>query len=313
MIHTFALVSRIYISAQPPITNLYSTAVFIGWALVVTGIVLELIFRLGFGNLLSSVAGFAALLVAHFLAGSGDTIQELEAVLDTRFWLSTHVVIINLGYATTYAAGLLGIFYVLAGVVSPALGFRLGQVGGQQITLSQLLGKVIYGMICFAILFSFIGTVLGGLWADDSWGRFWGWDPKENGALLIVHLERHRAPCPLGRHDPRARAWRSWPSSAICVTSWSWFGVNELGVGLHSYGFTEGVLPALAHLLVHPGRADHRGQPAQELVVELQRRGRGRAGGRRLERMAPPRLRLLERPTSNVQRPTSNGRSHSAE
>ena len=46
--------------------------------------------------------------------------------------------------------------------------------------------RTLYGTLCFAIFFSFVGTVLGGLWADDSWGRFWGWDPKENGALMIV-------------------------------------------------------------------------------------------------------------------------------
>ena len=50
----------------------------------------------------------------------------------------------------------------------------------------QQLTRMIYGSLCFALFFSFIGTVLGGLWADDSWGRFWGWDPKENGALIIV-------------------------------------------------------------------------------------------------------------------------------
>ena len=104
--------------------------------------------------------------------------------------------------------------------------------------------RMIYGTLCFSIFFSFIGTVLGGLWADDSWGRFWGWDPKENGALIIVLWNA------LVLH---AR-WDGWVKDrglavlAIggnIVTGWSWFGVNELGVGLHSYGFTEGVLFAL--------------------------------------------------------------------
>lgn len=52
--------------------------------------------------------------------------------------------------------------------------------------LSKVLGQMIYGVIAFATVLSFIGTVLGGIWADQSWGRFWGWDPKENGAVLIV-------------------------------------------------------------------------------------------------------------------------------
>ena len=52
--------------------------------------------------------------------------------------------------------------------------------------IGKVLAKMVYGIVCFATLFSFVGTVLGGIWADQSWGRFWGWDPKENGALLIV-------------------------------------------------------------------------------------------------------------------------------
>ena len=104
---------------------------------------------------------------------------------------------------------------------------------------------MIYGTVCFAIFFSFVGTVLGGLWADDSWGRFWGWDPKENGALIIVlwnALVLH------ARWDGlvKDRGLALLAIGGNIVTSWSWFGVNQLGVGLHSYGFTEGVLVALA-------------------------------------------------------------------
>ncbi len=113
---------------------------------------------------------------------------------------------------------------------------------------------MIYGTLCFAILFSFIGTILGGLWADDSWGRFWGWDPKENGALIIVlwnALILH------ARWDGMVKD-RGMAVLAVLgnvVTAWSWFGVNELGVGLHAYGFTEGrlfflALVVLMHLLI---------------------------------------------------------------
>ncbi len=101
-----------------------------------------------------------------------------------------------------------------------------------------------YGVLCFAIFFSFVGTVLGGLWADDSWGRFWGWDPKENGALIIVlwnALVLH------ARWDGlvKSRGLAVLTVLGNIVVSWSWFGVNELGVGLHSYGFTEGRLMKL--------------------------------------------------------------------
>ena len=100
---------------------------------------------------------------------------------------------------------------------------------------------MVYGTVCFAILFSFVGTVLGGLWADDSWGRFWGWDPKENGALIIVLWNALVLHALWGRLV-RQRGLAVLAIAGNIVTAWSWFGVNELGVGLHSYGFTEGVL-----------------------------------------------------------------------
>src|SRR6185503_2419162 len=102
VLHTFALVARIYISGRPPITNLYSTAIFIGWGGVILALVFESIYRLGLGNIVASVIGFLTLLVAHFLSLDGDTFIVLQAVLDTQFWLATHVVTINMGYAATY-------------------------------------------------------------------------------------------------------------------------------------------------------------------------------------------------------------------
>jgi hypothetical protein len=112
-------------------------------------------------------------------------------------------------------------------------------------TLRKPLIRMTYGTLCAATILSFVGTVLGGLWADDSWGRFWGWDPKENGALIIVlwnALILH------ARWDGLVRE-KGMAVLAVLgniVVSWSWFGVNELGIGLHAYGFTEGRLFWLA-------------------------------------------------------------------
>jgi len=227
-VHTLALLCRIVITGRAPVINIYSSAVFIGWAGVIFGIVQERIFRYGIGNLLSSGAGVLALLVAYGLS-TGDTMPVLQAVLDTQFWLGTHVISVTLGYTATMVAGLLGIAYLVGGWIK-----------ADSQSLRQIY-RTIYGATCFGILFSFVGTVLGGLWADDSWGRFWGWDPKENGALLIViwnALMLH------ARWDGMAAA-RGFAILAIggnIVTAWSYFGTNELGIGLHSYGFTSGVL-----------------------------------------------------------------------
>jgi ABC-type transport system involved in cytochrome c biogenesis permease subunit len=234
LFHSAALGVRMWISGRPPVTNLYSSAVFIGWGAVLFGLVIEAIFRLGIGNIVAAVSGFATLIIAYFLSAGGDTIAVLQAVLDTQFWLALHVTCITLGYSATYIAGLFGVLYVLFGVLTPLVDRQM----------RKEMGRIIYGTTCFAILFSFFGTVLGGLWADDSWGRFWGWDPKENGALIIVLWNALILHARWGKMI----ADRGLAVLAIggnIVTSWSWFGVNQLGIGLHSYGFTNGVAAAL--------------------------------------------------------------------
>ncbi|MEO1529125.1 MAG: cytochrome c biogenesis protein CcsA [Planctomycetota bacterium] len=229
LVHSVAILSRIYITGKSPIINLYSSAVFIGWAAALFGVIVDRIFRLGFGNLLAATAGTLTLMVASLGLSGGDTMPVLQAVLDTQFWLATHVISVSLGYVATMVAGTLGVGYVLENWF------------GRSEANSRSLYRMIYGASCFGILFSTIGTILGGLWADDSWGRFWGWDPKENGALLIViwnALMLH------ARWDGMVKA-RGFALLAIggnIVTAWSWFGTNELGIGLHSYGFQDGTL-----------------------------------------------------------------------
>lgn len=239
LVHTFALIGRIYISERPPVTNLYSSAVFIGWAVVLFGLILESIYRMGIGNAMASLIGFATLVIAQQLSLDGDTFTVMRAVLDTQFWLATHVVCITIGYAATFLAGFLGMAYILGQHLCGAL----GKNRGDQVV------RMIYGTLCFALLFSFVGTVLGGLWADDSWGRFWGWDPKENGALIIVLWNA------LVLHARWGKMARDNGLAILAVagnitTAWSWFGVNELGVGLHSYGFTDGLAKTLLYFII---------------------------------------------------------------
>ncbi|MCO6457911.1 MAG: cytochrome c biogenesis protein CcsA [Pirellulaceae bacterium] len=244
VVHTFALIARIYISGRPPVTNLYSSAVFIGWACVVLAAVLELVFRVGFGNVVAAVSGYSTLLIAYYLTGDGDTVAVLQAVLDTQFWLATHVLAVTAGYSTTFLAGLFGILFIARGLVFPWLQRLLGMRPQLDASVTKALGVIIYGVVCFSLFFSFFGTVLGGLWADDSWGRFWGWDPKENGALMIVLWNALILHARWGG-IVKERGMAVLAVAGNIVTSWSWFGVNELGIGLHSYGFTEGVLLTL--------------------------------------------------------------------
>ncbi|MBX7123659.1 MAG: cytochrome c biogenesis protein CcsA [Opitutaceae bacterium] len=225
---TIGIGTRMWLEGRPPVTNLYSSALFVGWAAVGLCVLLERLYRNGLGLVAGGMIGFATLLIAHHLSLSGDTLEMMRAVLDSNFWLATHVVTITVGYSATYLAGFLAFIYVVRGVFT----------NGLDAGTASAIKSMVYGIICFAALFSLVGTILGGIWADQSWGRFWGWDPKENGALIIVIWNA------LILH---AR-WGGWVKTrglmalAIfgnIVTSWSWFGTNMLGVGLHSYGFME--------------------------------------------------------------------------
>ena len=238
-VHTFGLISRMYLQERPPVTNLYSSAIFIGWGAVIVALILERIFRDGIGAACAGAIGFITLIIAHHLAGSGDTLEMLQAVLDTNIWLATHVVAITTGYSAMFLAGMLAIIYVVRGVFTRSL----------KKETADGLARMTYGVVCFATLFSFVGTVLGGIWADQSWGRFWGWDPKENGAVLIVLW------CAIILHARwggfiRQRGLMVMALFGNVVTSFSWFGVNMLGVGLHSYGFMQKAFPWLVGFIV---------------------------------------------------------------
>ena len=217
-----------YLQGRPPVTNLYSSAIFIGWTSVLLCLFLERFYKNGIGSVCASTIGFVTLLIAYNLQLDGDTLAMLRAVLDTNIWLATHVVAVTLGYSGTFLAGLLGIIYILRGVFTSAFDENT----------SKSLGRMMYGVVCFATLFSLVGTILGGIWADQSWGRFWGWDPKENGALAIVLWNAIILHARWGGFA-RERAIAVLTVFGNVVTSLSWFGVNMLGVGLHSYGFMD--------------------------------------------------------------------------
>jgi ABC-type transport system involved in cytochrome c biogenesis permease subunit len=222
------ILTRMWLEGRPPVTNLYSSALFVAWGSVGLCLILEKIYPRGLASAVGGIIGFAGLIIAHHLSLSGDTLEMMRAVLDSNFWLATHVVIITIGYSATYLAGFLAALYVIRGVFTRGLDPET----------AAATERMVYGVICFGVLFSLVGTILGGIWADQSWGRFWGWDPKENGALIIVlwnalilHVRWGKIAGP--------RAFMALAIFGNIVTSWSWFGTNLLGVGLHSYGFTD--------------------------------------------------------------------------
>ncbi len=231
--HTLGLIWRMMIMGRPPMTNLYATFLFVSWVCVALGLAVEALQRNALGTLLSSAAGLVLLMISARFSTQGDTLGVVVAVLDSNFWLSTHVVTITMGYAGCFAAGLAGHLYLLRALRLPAPDARL-----------QSITRAIYGLLAFGLIFSFLGTMLGGVWADQSWGRFWGWDPKENGALLIVLwcaiLFHARVAGMLGPLGVAAGS-----VLGVIVVLMAWLGINLLGVGLHSYGFTSGLARGL--------------------------------------------------------------------
>ncbi|MCY4373685.1 MAG: cytochrome c biogenesis protein CcsA, partial [Spirochaetaceae bacterium] len=231
-IHTGGILLRMIINGRPPVTTLYETFVFVSWCAAAAGVYLR--YR---GNRLGAVSGmaigFVLLWISGKFAAEGDTLRQLQAVLDTNFWLSTHVVVITAGYCACVFAGFVGHVYL----------FQYVEARGDRSRLRQTY-RLLFGALAFGLILSFAGTMLGGIWADQSWGRFWGWDPKENGALMIVLW------CAILFHARLGKMIGEYGMAVgsvvgIMVVMLAWFGINELGVGLHSYGFTEGVLSGL--------------------------------------------------------------------
>ena len=239
VVTTTGIATRMWLEGRPPVTNLYSSALFVGWGAVGLCLLLEAIYRNAVASVAAGAIGFTTLLIAHHLSLGGDTLEMMRAVLDSNFWLATHVVVITAGYSATFLAGFLAIIYIFRGLLTRSL----------DAATADSLARMVYGIICFATLFSFVGTILGGIWADQSWGRFWGWDPKENGALLIVIWNALILHARWGGMI-RQRGLMNLAIGGNIITSWSWFGTNMLGVGLHSYGFTDAAFVALSAFVV---------------------------------------------------------------
>ncbi|MCA9393113.1 MAG: cytochrome c biogenesis protein CcsA [Candidatus Omnitrophica bacterium] len=228
-LHLAGVAMRIAILHRPPVSNLYETFLFVGLIGVAAGMVIERATRNWLGIAVAAICGYVFLSIAAKFGAEGDTLQMLVAVLNSNFWLATHVTTITVGYAGTCVAGVVGHVYILQLIFRP-----------QDKQLLQTTHKVLLGALGFGLTFAFLGTNLGGIWADQSWGRFWGWDPKENGALMIILWTAILFHAKIGKLiGPLGLAVGS--ILGIIVVMWAWFGVNLLSVGLHSYGFTSGL------------------------------------------------------------------------
>ena len=227
--HTFGIAARVMILDRPPVGTLYESVLFVALICAFSGWLASVMRRQDFAGLAGAISALGLLFVAPVIVPEGETLEVLVAVLNTNFWLATHVTIITAGYGMCVLAACMAHFYMV---------LRLNET--KSAPKISALYKSIYKVSIVALLLTAVGTVLGGIWADQSWGRFWGWDPKENGALLIVlwliWLQHGR----LGG-NLRDLPFMAGIAFLNVIVALAWFGVNLLNVGLHSYGFTSGI------------------------------------------------------------------------
>jgi ABC-type transport system involved in cytochrome c biogenesis permease subunit len=230
---TYGFVLRCLIAGRPPVSNMYESLIWVTFMMTVFALIFELIFKVRLFVLAGSILAWVGFTLADNIPTVlSPSIEPIEPVLRSNFWLTIHVLTITSGYAAFLLS--LGIGHVCLWF----LWFRFGQK-----ETVQKLTKLLYRVVQVGVVLLAAGTILGGVWANYSWGRFWGWDPKETWALIAL----------LGYvailHG-RLAGWLKELGFTIGVMSaflgvlMAWYGVNFiLGVGLHSYGFSTGGLP----------------------------------------------------------------------
>ncbi|HPW94606.1 MAG TPA: cytochrome c biogenesis protein CcsA [Fibrobacteraceae bacterium] len=226
---TITLGLRSYIMQAPPLGSLYEVVLLV---LVFISLILGISFLkkwLTFALIPSSLLMFILLFFAQNALVQGDSFRVLPPLLNSSFWLTTHVFTIALGYS---------------GMILSGLWAHLCMLKPSQQNL-----RMLYGILVFGVSFTLIGILLGGIWADLAWGRFWGWDPKECAALFVVIWAMISLHAKAGRFlTPEGFVFFS--SWNIIIVALCWFGVNLLGIGLHSYGSQRGIGLSLFYFII---------------------------------------------------------------
>lgn len=228
LVHTALLALRCYILQRPPVSNMLETLLFVPWVAMLIG----LLWR-GFANsrLALGAGALASILLLTLLEVTklDSGMENVQAVLDSQYWLIIHVLMVVSSYGVFLLCGFLGHLYLLN---YPRRWLAL-------VERSRLATAILHTMYLGTALL-IPGTILGGVWAAQSWGRFWDWDPKESWAfitaciyLIFIHLYRFQ------RIGSYGLAMGS--VVGLLAVSFTWYGVNYiLGTGLHSYGFGAG-------------------------------------------------------------------------
>lgn len=229
-VEAFGFYARIAIAGRPPVSNMYETLIWVSFMSAAFALVLELIYRRKVIGLAGAIVSTLSLVLAAQLpVDLGIKINPIVPVLRSNYWLTIHVLTIVSSYAAgTLAWGMGNLSLVLLTFGTP----RRETV--------KMLSKFTYRAVQIAVLLLAAGTFLGGWWAVDSWGRFWGWDPKEVWALiaLVCYVIPLHA-----RYIGWVKDFGLAVAAVVCYAAivMSWYGVNfVLAAGLHSYGFGSG-------------------------------------------------------------------------
>lgn len=231
VVQTYGFGLRVYLMDRAPVTNMYETVVWVSWGVVLFAAILEIVYKFRFTLMAGALVGMFSMIVADYAPAVLDpSLQPLEPVLRSNYWLVVHVMTITISYAAFFLAfglGDLGLYYFVRGE----------EKHKEKI---KAIVTAIYRSMQIGVVFLAPGIILGGIWADYSWGRFWGWDPKETWALIAL----------LGYlavlHARIAGLLKNFGMVATGILTFSlvimaWYGVNfVLGAGLHSYGFGAG-------------------------------------------------------------------------
>jgi ABC-type transport system involved in cytochrome c biogenesis permease subunit len=221
---------RMAISGRAPVTNMYESVIYVGLGIAFLGLILEMIYRRKYILIAATAMTTVALVLADNCSVLLDpSLRPLQPVLRNNFWLVIHVMSITLSY---------GAFALALGIANITLGYFIA--GSRNKQAIAALNNFTYRTLQVGVLLLAAGTILGGVWADYAWGRFWGWDPKEVWALVALlgylALLHSRFIGWVGQFG--LAAWSVFCFSLVVV---AWYGVNfVLGAGLHSYGFGGG-------------------------------------------------------------------------
>jgi cytochrome c-type biogenesis protein CcsB len=221
------IVMRCMIAGRPPVTNMYESIIWVSFAVSFFGMIFFARYRAPIYLLAALPVTLIALLLVHQMPiAMPSSIEPLVPVLRDNFWLTIHVLTITLSYAAFALAMGFGHILLWRYARNPA-------AARADVPMHFWL----YRVLQLGVLLLAAGTILGGVWANYSWGRFWGWDPKETWALiaLLCYI--------LALHGRLAGWWTQFGlavASVVCFLAvlMAWYGVNfVLGKGLHSYGF----------------------------------------------------------------------------